>query len=78
MMKVIPKQRTRSNPRNPQVHRRGFEKEHLMKLKEGGRNKEITCRHDLLALRRGRTSIEKNLEKSKVFPQKVFKKKSPW
>jgi hypothetical protein len=39
MMRVIPKQRTRSNPRNPQVHRRGFEKEHLMKLEEGGRTK---------------------------------------
>jgi hypothetical protein len=39
MMKVIPKQRTRSNPKNPQVHRRGFENEHLMKLDEGGRTK---------------------------------------
>jgi hypothetical protein len=41
MMKVIPKQKTRSNPRQPQVHRRGFEKEHLMKLEEGRRTKRL-------------------------------------
>jgi hypothetical protein len=35
-MKVIPKQRTRSNPRNPQVHRRGFEEEQVMKQEEEG------------------------------------------
>jgi hypothetical protein len=40
-MKVIPKQRTRSNPRNPQVHRRRFEEEQVMKQEEEERTMKL-------------------------------------
>jgi hypothetical protein len=68
-MKVIPKHRTRSNPRNPQVHQRRFEGEQVMKQEEEGRTTKLP--EDMISLPKEveELQIEKILEKSKVFPQ---------
>jgi hypothetical protein len=76
-MKVIPKQRTRSNPRNPQVHRRRCKEETSDETRGGRKNNKITRRNYLLALRRGRTSNRENLGEVQILSHNRSSKGNP-
>jgi hypothetical protein len=77
-MKVIPKHRTRSNPRNPQVHRRRFEGEQVMKQEKEGRTMKLP--EDMISLPKEVEELQNREKLGEVqsLPTIVFKRKSPW